>query len=298
MTARGGPFVLSVLVAALMAVQAVLGLVFPGAYRDVEWIRSTWSGNDRVSLLVAVPLLVVALVAARRGSARAVLLWLGLLGYAGYNYAFYLFGATLNAFFPIYAALVVLSVAALVLALVRLDVGRFSAAVARRPMRALGGYLAVVGLGLAAVWLMAWAGYAFAGRPTPVEPEAFKVVAALDLTVMCTALVTGGVLLWRERPWGVVVAVLACVQGALYLLVLSVNSMVAVAHGLAAAPGELPLWGPLALATAAATALLLAGARPHGQPAHGIPAELSFTELPRHDGGTAKPQERVGRSTR
>ena len=280
-----------------MAVQAVLGLAFPGAYRDLEWIRATWSGNDRVSLLVAVPMLVVALAAARRRSARGTLLWLGLLGYAGYNYAFYLFGAALNAFFPIYVALVVLSVAALVLALARLDVDQLSPVPVGR-VRAVAGYLAVVGVGLAGVWLIAWAGYAFAGRPTPVEPEAFKVVAALDLTVMCPALVTGGVLLWRARPWGVVVAVLACVQGALYLLVLSVNAVVAVAHGIARAPGELPLWGPLALATAAAAALLLAGTRPHGHPVHGIPAELSATAPPRQDGGTAKPEEKVGRSTR
>jgi hypothetical protein len=33
-----------------------------------------------------------------------------------------------------------------------------------------------------------WAAYAFAGRPTPIEPEAFKVVAALDLCLMGPAL--------------------------------------------------------------------------------------------------------------
>jgi hypothetical protein len=258
MTARGAPYVLSLLVAGLMTVQAVLGLVFPDTYRDVEWIRATWFGNDGVTLLVAVPLLLVALAAARHGSGRGTLLWLGLLGYAGYNYAFHLFGAALNAFFPIYAVLVVLTVAALVLALARLDVERLSPTATGRPVRTVAGYLVVVGVGLAGVWLTTWAGYAFAGIPTPVEPEAFKVVAALDLTVMCTALVVGGMLLWRRRPWGLVVATLASVQGTLYLLVLTVNSIVSVARGLAPAPGQLPLWGPLTLTTAAAATLLLA----------------------------------------
>jgi hypothetical protein len=70
-------------------------------------------------------------------------------------------------------------------------------------------------------------------------------------------LIVGGVLLWRRRPWGLVVDALASVQGALYLLVLTVNSVLAVARGLAPAAGQLPLWGPLTLTTATAAALLL-----------------------------------------
>ena len=105
---------LPVVLAVLMAAQAAAGLAVPGLYRDTGWIRAAWVGNDAVTLLVAVPLLVTAVVGARRGSGRAALAQVGLLGYAAYNYAFYLFGATLNAMFPLYAALVVLPVAALI----------------------------------------------------------------------------------------------------------------------------------------------------------------------------------------
>jgi hypothetical protein len=135
------------------------------------------------------------------------------------------------------------------------------------PIRIIGGYLGVVGVGLAAVWLMLWAGYVFEGRAVPIGPEAFRTVAALDLTVLVPALVVGGVLLWRRRPCGYVLAAVAGIQSSLYLLVLGVNSVVAVARGLSPAPGELPLWGPLAVATAAATAVLLTRAhhRGHGQ---------------------------------
>jgi hypothetical protein len=43
--------------------------------------------------------------------------------------------------------------------------------------------------------------------------------------------------------------------------VLSINSAVEILRGLTEAPGELPLWGTLAAATAAVTLLLLASAR-------------------------------------
>ena len=98
---------LTVVVAGLMLAQSALGLMFRGQYRDVEWIAATWLGNDWVTLVVALPLLAAGLVLTRRGSAAGLLLWLGTLGYAIYNYAYYLFGAALNAFFPLYLAAVI-----------------------------------------------------------------------------------------------------------------------------------------------------------------------------------------------
>ena len=128
-------------------------------------------------------------------------------------------------------------------------------------MRIVGGYLVFVGVGLAFVWMGMWTAYIFAGQPTPVEPEAFKLVAALDTTIMVPALALGGALLWRRNAWGYIVAAIAGIQGSLYLLVLSTNSAVAILRGLAQAPGELPLWGTLAVITTAVTFLLLANVR-------------------------------------
>jgi len=261
MTMTRGSF-LSVLLGGLMAAQATLGLVFAEHYRDVEWIKATWFGNDWVTLALAVPLLLVGVSLARRGSTRGLLLWLGALGYAVYNYAFYLFGAALNVFFLLYVGCFTLALVALVLALSATRPEAIASQFQSKPRaRAVGGYLVFVALGLSAVWVGVWAAYAFAGRPTPVEPEAFKLVAALDLTLMVPALAFGGILLWRQRPWGLVIAAIAGVQGTLYLLVLSMNSVVAVYRGLVEAPGQTPVWGSLAVGTFVATTLLLAGLR-------------------------------------
>lgn len=196
------PYTMSAWIAALMAAQALLGRVFAGQYRDVAWIRATWFGNDLVTLL-AVPLLLVARVLVRRGSVRGLLLWLGVLGYSAYNYAYYLLGAALNSFLPLYVALLVLSVATLILALSRIEVAQVAASFrAQTPVRLIGGYLVFVAVGLSLVWFGMWVTYIFAGRPTPVEPEAFKLVAALDTSIMVPLLAVGGVLLWRRSAWG------------------------------------------------------------------------------------------------
>ncbi len=50
--------------------------------------------------------------------------------------------------------------------------------------------------------------------------------------------------------------------GALYLLVLSINSGVSISRGLVEPPGQLPIWGTLFVATTAAAVALLANVRP------------------------------------
>jgi len=259
------PHVLSAVIAVLMTAQAALGRLLEGQYRDVAWIRATWFGNDLVTLFVAVPLLVTALVLVRRGSVRALILWLGLLGYSVYNYAYYMLGAALNAFFPLYVVLLILSVVTLILVVSRIAAPQVAAALrAQTPVRVIGGYFIFVAVGLSLVWFGMWAAYVFAGRPTPVEPEAFKLVAALDTSIMVSLMAFGGVLLWRRNAWGGIVAGLAGIQGSLYLIVLSVNAGVAISRGLVEAPGELPVWGGLAVTTVTATAALLKGFKAPG----------------------------------
>jgi hypothetical protein len=259
-----GSFASTALLAALLLAQAAFGRLLSHLYRDSPLIATTWIGNDWVTLLVAVPALCLSARAARHGSIRGLLLWLSVVWYGVYNTAFYLFGAALNAFLPLYAATWAAAIAVLARGLMGIDAASVAAAFDRRmPARALGAALTAIGAGLAVAWTGMWAAHVFAGRPTPVDPEAFKIVAALDLSLMVPALVGGGVLLWRRQPWGYVVATLASVQGALYLLVLLVNSVLVIMRGLVPAPGEVPVWGALALATGAIAARLLAGVSEH-----------------------------------
>jgi hypothetical protein len=253
-TERSFSFVL----AGLMLLQPLLGLLVSSAYRDVPWIKAAWFGNDLVTLLVVVPMLLTATTFASAGSRRARLVWLGALAYGVYNYVYYLLGAALNVFFALYVITFVLAIATLIIGLVGTDVrGMAEGFRTRTPVRSIGGFFVFVAAGLSAVWFGTWAAYVFAGRPTPVATEAFKLVAALDTTIIVPALAVAGVLLWRRNPWGYVLSAAAGIQATLYLLVLTVNSAVSISRGLVAAPGELPIWGTLLVLTFTATAWLV-----------------------------------------
>jgi len=136
----------------LMLVQSLLGLLLSDQYRDVEWIKVTWYGNDWITLVAAVPLLSLALLHTGGESVRARLLVLGMAGYAVYNYAFYLFGAALNVFFPLYVVSFLLGILTLGRFLSHLDVTVVADSFRRvAPVRLVGGYLVFVAVGLAVV---------------------------------------------------------------------------------------------------------------------------------------------------
>lgn len=255
-------WILSGAVAVLMTVQAAAGILAPAVYRDAGWITAAWYGNDLVTLFVAVPLLVWSLHRARSGSLTGALAWYAMLAYATYNYAYYLFGAEMNAFFLLYAVLFVLPVFALILALGRLDVVSIAGRVTLSRRRGwIAGYMLATGIGLTIAWTAQWAAYLLVGTEPSIGVDAFQLVAAMDLTFIVPWFLVGALLLLRRSAWGYVVAPIIVIQGAMYTLVLSVNSAVAAARGFEGTAEQIPIWAAWTLLGAVAAWGLLRSTR-------------------------------------
>lgn len=248
--------------AALMALASAIGILVPGVYRDLAWIEAAWAGSDVVTLVVAAPLMIAGLLLWRRGSRLGELLVCAMFAYSIYGYAYYLFGAALNVMLPLYVALVVVPLIGLAVALGRMDVGAVAVSFAERtPVRLVASYMLFTGVGLAIAWLAQWAAYIFGGTEPSVGPEAFKLVASLDLTLIVPFMALGGVLLWRRAPWGYVLGAIYTVKGATYTLVLTAGSIVGALRGVEGSAGQIPIWGVWTLLGAAAALLLLGGVR-------------------------------------
>jgi hypothetical protein len=238
-------YILSTLIAVLSAAVSIGGLLFRGLYRDNAFVSTTWLGNDAVTLLLAIPILALAMVFAWRGSLRARLIWMGALDYMLYNYAFYLFGAAFNAFFLVYVALIGLAMFALIFALPNIDAAAIAARFSpRTPVRWIGGYFLFVAAGLTIIYLMMSFNFIVTGQlPDIVERSGHptSIVFALDLTLLAPWLALGAVWLMQRRPWGYVIAGVLSVKAPLYTLILSINTVLVARAGLADG-GELPLW--------------------------------------------------------
>ncbi len=241
-------FVLSILIAVLAALASAGGLLLPGLYRDNAFVRTTWLGNDALTLLLAVPILIIALVFSARGSVRAKLLWMGALDYMLYNYAFYLFGAAFNWFFLLYTAILALSIMALIFGLANLDIGQVEAsAKARMPVGWIGGYFLFVAAGLIPVYVIQCIAFITTGALPGIvvtSGHPTSIVFALDLTLVIPWLILGALWLIRRKPWGYVITGILSVKAPLYTFVLTINSILVLNAGLATS-NEVPLWGTL-----------------------------------------------------
>lgn len=259
--------ILSGVILVLAALQAGSGLTFPSLYRDNALVRAAWHGNDLVTISLALPMLATSWVLAMRGSRRAELIWLGMLDYTLYNYAFYLFGAAFNLQFLLYAALFAASAYALLAGMLQLGGRGLVRLRVQGPIsRWVAGYLLATAVLLCVLWSGMSLAYVVTGRvPQPIVETGHPtgVVFALDLTLLVPALVLAAVWLWRGNPWGTVVGVMLSVKGFVYTLGLCLSTLFAVRAGFDGARAQLPLWLLLLLGSLVSSVALLRVV-PHG----------------------------------
>ena len=225
--------ILSWLVVVLMALSGILtASVSDLLGAESAWAREAFRGGEIVSLLVAVPLLAGALIAGRRGSARAQALWIGMLLYAAYNYAYAVFGTTFNDAFLVHICAFSAAVFALACAMPALDYSKIAEAFqAAKATSVVGIFLVIVGIGQGLLWLFILARNALTGEvlhDIPVSGQ--HLVFALDLALLVPSLVLAGVLLARRGAFGMLFGTAMAVMGAVY----QVNLMTAGVYGAAA----------------------------------------------------------------
>jgi hypothetical protein len=217
-------FVLSGLVAILLAVTSVAGLAFGtrGLYRPDPGTLPTFIGQDLITLFVLLPLLVLTMWHVRRGSLRALLLWSGLLVYIAYSYAYYLISPEFNPLYLAYISIVSMSGYGLLVLLLSIDADelktRFSDAT---PVRWAGAFLLFMALLMASKWI----GSILAALASGSQPPAKDLgVWPMDLVIAFPAMFWGGIWLLRHQPLGYLVGGLLLVKAASVGVTLVVTS--------------------------------------------------------------------------
>lgn len=231
-----------------------------GLYRyDTVSFAAQAIAQDVVTLSIGIPLLVVAFVRFKKGSLRGQLLLTGTLGYFLYTYASYAFGMAYNFLFLAYVALFAMSLFAFILVLMTIDVTtlpkRFSPGL---PRRTIAIFLFVVGGFLLLAWLGRIGPALLANQP-PIGLESYTtlIIQTLDLGVIVPTVFLSGVLLWKRRPWGYLLAVIVLVKGSTMLLAVSAMAGNMVLAGVPVSVGEVIMFPMLALIGIGLTVTLL-----------------------------------------
>ncbi len=187
----------------------VVELYGRGLYRHDSLLAGAgFRGVDAVTLFLAIPLLLAAFLRARRGSQDAQLVLLAALFYFLYNGASMTFSAMFNPLFLVYVALFSASLFAVILALVTFDTQTLAARVRPGfPHRGLAVFLMVVGFGTLLIWLSEVIGPLLTGTaPSLIGPYTTLFTHGFDSAIITPAAVLTGILLWRRRPSGYLLA--------------------------------------------------------------------------------------------
>lgn len=172
-------------------------------------------GWDAVTLFVVVPALLLCVPAVSRGSMKARLFALGLLGYLTYQYLMYSVFWALGPLFPAFVLIYPASAVAIVWITSTLDVARLGERFGERfPGRGMAAFSLLMALMLVLMWgqriAVGLSGDVAAagllGMPT-------LSVQALDLGVVVPLAVLTGITAYRRHPWGYLLAPVFAVKG-------------------------------------------------------------------------------------
>jgi hypothetical protein len=197
--------------------------------------------QDAVSLVLVSPAWLILAVLALRGSLRALLLWLGVLTFTFYNYVIYAFSVPFGPLFPVWVAVLGLSLFSLIGGIVSLDHEKASARFTKpAAVRGAAWFLIVMGALFGLLWLSEDVPALLTGRvPKSVIDMALPTnpVHVLDLSFFLPAVIAAGVLALRGNP-------LARVLATPFIVFLALTGMPILATPVVqAVRGEAAAWG-------------------------------------------------------
>jgi hypothetical protein len=213
-----------------------------GLYRnDTLFGAGSFRGTDGATLLVAVPLLVVAFVIYRRGSQRGRFLLVASLSWFLYNGASMALGAAYNSLFLAYIILFSASLFAFILVFTSIDLAdltsRFSPGA---PRRGLAIFMFIAGLAPLVLWLGDVLGSLAQDKaPELLATNTTMVTYVLDLGVIVPVVFLAGVLVLRRAALGYVLALIMLVLLAVTGLAVVGQTVAQISAGIVFAPGTL-----------------------------------------------------------
>jgi hypothetical protein len=244
----------SLVTAPLLTITAVAGLLFGtrGLYTSDPATLPAFLGQDGITLVAILPLLLWSVRTACRGSLRGLLLWTAALFYVAYSYAYYVLNPEFNVLYLAYIAIVGMSLYGCLYLLLVTDLEFVAAQFSHRtPVRLAGGFLMALSLGLGLAWVAAIISHLASGS---MPGRVNQVVWPMDLIVAFPAMFWGGLWLWRRQPLGYALATVLLIKGGLLGITLVVNTWLATTFWGVAPDPVMPVYaigglGGLALAT-------------------------------------------------
>jgi hypothetical protein len=248
---RGPAYWLSAALGVAVAAGSLLTFTGPALLRGTAVMNGSARGTALVVLLAGVPALACSMLLAARGSAAAVVTWLGSTGFLLYNALMFVFATPANRLFPLYLAMLALSAWSAGALLRQADVAALGALFSpRTPVRGIAVYVWATVILNAAAWLARIVPAVLrGGAPGYLRGTGLttSVVYVQDLALWLPLLAVAAAWLWQRRPWGYLLAGAGLVMWVLESVSIAADQW----YGHAAAPASPVASGALVPAFAA-----------------------------------------------
>lgn len=213
----------------LMILCSVLGLILKNLYTDNLLIKAAWFGNDLVTLFIVVPFLMIAMYRTKKGSSISVYFWMGLICYSIYNYCFYLFGASFNYLFIIYALITVLAIYTLISILLSIKLDHLKIQLEEViPQNTISVFTLLVVSFLSLFYIYFSINFII-NNEIPFIITNFglrtNIIGAMDLLFVIPTGFLGGIWLLMNKPLGYLIVLIWNIKGLFYMPVLILGSI-------------------------------------------------------------------------
>ena len=179
--------------------------------------------SDLVTLVLAIPLLLISLMLAVKGAFKGKLLLIGTLGYFLYTYVSYTFLWTYNSFFLIYVALMSMSFFAFVLCFNSFDTKAMASNFKEKlPVKFLGIFQLLLAFAVSMLWLGKIAPSLLnVAAPAGLEHYTTLAIQGMDLGFVVPTAVLSGILLLKKKPLGYLLTSIVVLKGITMLTCIS-----------------------------------------------------------------------------
>lgn len=195
-------------------------------FRDSVSVAAQGLASDLITLVLAVPLLVISAIKAYKGAFKWTLIWLGTTGYFLYTYMSYVFLWFYNPFFIIYVALMSLSLFVFIMLMMSISIDTIKQHFKDTlPVRFIGIYQIAIGALIGLLWLGKIAPTILEGAvPVGLEHYTTLVIQGMDLGFVVPVAILSGILLLKQRPMGYVLTSIVTVKG--FTMLLAISAMI------------------------------------------------------------------------
>ena len=237
--------ILAALLLTLLLVTAGVGLFGTGIYDDfspAKYVQES-RAQDLITLVLGVPLLILAVWGVRRERPWSFPLWTGVLAYELYVYGIYVIGGVYNIFFLGYVAVASLSMYSLIDLLSSVNTGWFRASVSEKMSRRwMGGFFLLIAM----VFGLIWVGQVMNTITTGVVNSG-HLIFVFDLMIVLPAFAIAAIKLFQKKFFGDLLAGMLLIKFDSLCIAITLGQLFRALNDIEVETGLLGVFVPLGL---------------------------------------------------